>query len=76
MLGFEVGEGEDVIDFLARLEMEAVEHLLASALADGEQERVLNWIEERKGQLGDHELPAEEARRRAEHRDRLRKWRR
>lgn len=76
VLGFQVGEGEDVVDFLARLEMEAVEHLLRSALPDAERERVLNWIEERKGELGDDELPAEEARRRCEHRERLRKWRR
>lgn len=76
ILGFEVGDHQDVIDFLARLEMEAVEQLLRSGFADDERELVLNWIEERKGELDDDELPAAEARRRAEHRERMRKGRR
>ena len=66
VLGFDIGDGEDVLDFLARLEMGVVEHLLRGSLAEAERELVLNWIEERKGRLKDHELPRSEAERRAE----------
>ncbi|MEX2281943.1 MAG: hypothetical protein WEE89_05630 [Gemmatimonadota bacterium] len=75
ILGFDIGEGEEVVDFLARLEMDAVEQFLNTEFTDHERELVLNWVEERKGQLRDHELPALEAERRAEHRKRIRRRR-
>lgn len=74
-LGFDVGTGEEVIDFLARLEMEVVEHLLGNGLSMDERESVLTWVEERKGQLRDQELPFSEAQRRAEYRRGLKKKR-
>jgi hypothetical protein len=76
ILGFDVGNGEEVIDFLARLEMEVVEQLLADNFTDPERELLLNWVEERKGQLVDHELPPSEARRRADHRKVIKRRRR
>jgi hypothetical protein len=73
VLGFDVGTGEEVIDFLARLEMEVVEHLLESGLSLDERESVLNWVEERKGELQDGELPLSEARRRRDGRHHLKR---
>ena len=76
ILGFDVGNGEEVIDFLARLEMEVVEQLMDDTFSDSERELLLNWVEERKGQLVDHELPASEAQRRADHRRVIKRKRR
>jgi hypothetical protein len=76
ILGLDVGDGEEVIDFLARLEMGVVEQLLAGNFTDQERELILNWVEERKGQLLDHELSESEAQRRAEHRKLLKRKRR
>lgn len=52
-LGFEVGQGAEVIDFLASLrDMGVVETLLHGApFTARERERVLNLVEERMGEL-------------------------
>jgi hypothetical protein len=49
---------------------------LRGSLAEAERELVLNWIEERKGRLKDHELPRSEAERRAEVRRSMQRRRR
>jgi hypothetical protein len=65
-LGFAVGEGRAIIDFLARLEMGDIEYLIGDEFSRAERERLLNMVEERKGELDSHELPALEAAQRAE----------
>jgi hypothetical protein len=75
VLGVDIGDEHRVLTFLARLEMGAAEALLPPALTARERELVLNWIEERKGELSDGDLPLAEARRRAEDRKpRQRRW--
>jgi hypothetical protein len=53
ILGFDVGEGEEVVSFLARLgDMDAVQALLIdSPLSAGERKAVLEWVEERRDEL-------------------------
>lgn len=75
VFGFDVGDEQWVLTFMARLEMGAAEALLPPTLSAREREFVLNWIEERKGELADADLPYEEARRRVENRKpRFRFW--
>lgn len=61
VLGFDIGHGRRIIDFLARLEMGDIEQLLGDAFRHAERERVLNMVEERKGELDGRELPPVEA---------------
>jgi hypothetical protein len=65
-LGFDVGEGRKIIDFLARLEMGDIEYLIGDGFSGAEREQLLSMVEERKGQLESHELPSLEAAQRAE----------
>jgi hypothetical protein len=53
ILGFDVGEGEGVVSFLAGLgDMDAVRALLIdSPLSEGERKAVLEWVEERRDEL-------------------------
>jgi hypothetical protein len=62
ILGVGIGDGHDVLEFLARLPMGDVEVLLPSGLDDQDRRTVLRLIEHRKGQLQEHELPESEAR--------------
>ena len=64
LLGVDVGEGVAILDFLARLPMDAVEQLVSSPLNDEDCRRILALVEHRKGQLDGHELPDSEAQRR------------
>jgi len=66
MLAVEIGDEEDVLDFLTRLSMEDVESLLMDAAEPDELERFLSVIEHRKGLLETHELPAPGAEGRAD----------
>lgn len=66
ILGVEIGDEEQVLDFLTRLSMEDVEALVGSAVEPKELERLLIVIEHRKGLLEDHELPFAEAAGRAD----------
>jgi hypothetical protein len=76
VLGFDLGDDTAVLEFLARLEMEAIEQLLPSSVNAREREQVLNWIEESKGRLSDAELPPSEAQRRSGFRKSARERRR
>lgn len=52
-LGFEVGEGEEVVDFLAGMrDMDAVRGLLEhSGVSGSDRKIVLGWVEERRDEL-------------------------
>lgn len=65
LLAVEIGDDDDVLDFLTRLTMEDIEALLRGAVQPAEMERILSVVEHRKGLLDAHELPVEEAERRA-----------
>jgi len=66
MLAVEIGDDEDVLDFLTRLSMEDVEALIRDGVEPDQLNRILGVVEHRKGLLEDHELPAEEAQGRAD----------
>lgn len=59
ILGFDIGTGKEVLEFLARMSagpdgMQPVESLLAGAeFNDQEKEAILNLVEEKRGQLQD-----------------------
>ncbi len=74
VLSFDIGEGPEIVTFLARLAWEDIEALLSKAELSSEERKMLfENIEETKGRMPDEELPEPERARRIEERGKRRR---
>jgi hypothetical protein len=71
VLSFDIGEGHEIVTFLAGLAWEDIEALLSKVdLSSEERKMLFENIEETKGRMPDEELPESERARRIEERGR------